>query len=129
MNLFKDQSQLVDKLYEIYKKHGSLYIGVDFDDTIRDFDNGEIIRPVVEILKQATSLGMKICLYTCREGADLAFAEDFCKKIGLKIDYVNYSPLSPGLRKPLFNILLDDKAGLVSSVRVLEDLIVKIIYT
>lgn len=129
MNLFKNPNEYSDKLYQVYQDHQGLVIGVDFDDTIRDYDTGEIIPKVVDTLKEAKRFGMTICLYTCREGADLAYAEDFCKKIGLQIDYVNYSPISPGIRKPLFNILLDDKAGLVEAVGILQDLIVKIIYT
>lgn len=44
-------------------------------------------------------------------------------EIGLKIDYSNWSPLYPKVRKPLFNILLDDRSGLIESVELCKKII------
>ena len=38
-------------------------------------------------------------------------------------DYINESPLLPGTKKPFFNILLDDRAGLESAYLVLKHVV------
>lgn len=123
MNLFENPEVNEAKLKAIIREFGGLFIGVDFDDTIRDFDTGEPIEPVVTVLKELSKLGHRICLYTCREGEDLAYAKRYCKGMGIVIDYYNWSPLYPEVRKPLFNILLDDRAGLVESVELCKRII------
>lgn len=123
MNIFENDCRK-EKILNNYNKFGTLYIGVDFDDTIRDFETGAIINPVFEELLKCNNIeGIKLCLYTSREGNELVYALNFCSFIGLKIDYVNYSPLSPGLRKPLFNLLLDDRSGLVESLELLKQIL------
>ena len=41
-------------------------------------------------------------------------------------DYLNWSPLSPGATKPHFNLLIDDRGGLESSINILTGLFDKI---
>lgn len=113
----------IERLINELNQYEILYIGVDFDDTIRDYNTGDIISPVVKVLKEFSEYGHKICLYTCREDSELAYAINFCKAIGLKIDYVNHSPVIPGIRKPLFNILLDDRCGLNESLETCNSLL------
>lgn len=123
MNPFNKDFDLSSELIEKFNKFGTLYIGADFDDTIRDFVTGDPIDQVITAIKNCNKLGLKVCLYTARESRDLVYALDYCEGVGIKIDYVNYSPLSPGLRKPLFNLLLDDRAGLVESVQILNEVL------
>ncbi len=123
MNVFKEENALFEEIIRIYHCYGILYIGVDFDDTIRDFQTGEPIKEVVDAIKQCNRLGLKVCLYTAREAHDLVYALDYCKGIGINIDYINYSPLMPHVRKPLFNILLDDRSGLREALEELNKII------
>lgn len=122
MNVFKGDT-LSDKLIKQYQEFGTLYIGVDFDDTIREWESGEPIMEVIKVLKECNKLNLKLCLYTAREAFELTEALTFCMKCGIKIDHVNYSPIKPDVRKPLFNILLDDRAGLKESLTELIKLI------
>lgn len=123
MNLFENQELNYERLVSEYVNHDFLVIGVDFDDTIRDFDTGLVINPVVELLKEARKHNCILCLYTCREEKRLVEATKFCEKIGLEMDYINSSPIILHTRKPLFNILLDDRAGLVESYNLLKKFI------
>ena len=124
MNFITNKNVLTERLirdYELYR--GEIYVGVDFDDTIRDYDTGDVITPVYEVLRDLQLYGAQLCLYTAREGKDLVYAEKFCSGIGLDIEHSNYSPLMPQVRKPLFNILLDDRAGLNEALEACKNLI------
>lgn len=116
--------QVYKKLLEVYHKHGNLYIAFDFDDTVRDFESGLPIYPVVEVLKECVTRGFKLILFTCREGSSLQVAIDWCKEHNISPTYVNANPetILSG-RKPYYNILLDDKAGLSESLEILKSLL------
>lgn len=47
----------------------------------------------------------------------------FCKHFGIEPDYVNESPLLKGTKKPFFNLLLDDRAGLQSAYVILKNVL------
>lgn len=123
MNVFIEKDGLFKETMETYHRHGTLYIGVDFDDTIRDYQTGGPIEPVVSAIKECNKLGLEVCLYTAREARDLVYALDYCKGVGIVVDYINYSPLMPQVRKPLFNLFLDDRAGLKEALNELNKII------
>lgn len=101
------------RLLAQYNLHGSLIIGFDFDDTIYDCrDEGSIYPKVITILQKCSELGFIMCLYTCREGICLEECIPYCAQKNIRVDFINESPAMKGTRKPYFNILLDDKAGL-----------------
>lgn len=37
---------------------------------------------------------------------------EYCKHFGIAVDYINENPEIMNTRKPYYNILLDDRAGL-----------------
>jgi len=126
----------IEKLYSDYCKYGSLFIAFDFDNTIWDFKKYEnnysniydaVYWDIINLLKEAKALGMKLILWTsCPTKEDEIKKTDLCKEWGIEPDYINWSPLSPGATKPHFNLLLDDRAGLESSVYILEEVIKRI---
>ena len=126
----------IDKLYADYLKYGTLYIAFDFDNTIWNFnkynanyeDNPDaVFWDIVNLLKKCKEHGMKLILWTsCPIPWDELKKNQLCKAWGIEPDYLNCSPLSPGAVKPHFSLLLDDKAGLESSVYILEELLKKI---
>lgn len=71
-------------------------IAVDFDGTITKTNNYPF-KPTLEdlqdncvaVLQHCKEHGFIIILWTCREGAFLQDAVDFCKEVGIPIDYVN----------------------------------------
>lgn len=126
----------LDRLYADYQKYDTLYIAFDFDNTIWDYDKFKsnyaniydaVHWNVVEVLKKAKKAGMKLILWTsCPTPEDEILKTNLCSVWGIKPDYINWSPLSPNAIKPHFNLLIDDRAGLESSIYVLMELIKKI---
>jgi len=124
---------MIQKLYTDYQKYGTLYIAFDFDNTIWNFDTYKnnytdnyyaVYWDIIDLLKSARECGLKLILWTsCPTDEDLEKKTELCGKWGIKPDYVNMSPLSPNAVKPHFNLLLDDKAGLESSIFILTKLI------
>ena len=69
---------------------------------------------------------MKLILFTAKEkDEDLTPIVEECRKQGYEPDYVNESPVM-NTRKPYYNILLDDRAGLGQAVMILNEVIEKI---
>lgn len=122
---------LIDK----WNKYGTLYIGVDFDNTIKpykeSFEESEAgYGQIVTLLKDCKRVGMKLCLWSlCDSGENLAWKEDWCLNMGIGMDYINESPLLKEMteqskgHKPYFNLLLDDTAGLAEAYSVLRNVV------
>lgn len=121
MNPIKRPDKLLTRLIYEYHNRPNIIVGVDFDDTLRDYQSHKMIEPVVDIVKECKALGFIICLYTCREDRMLKEALDYCDKWEIPYDYINESPALTNTRKPFFNILLDDRAGLNESLELLKN--------
>lgn len=134
--VFRD---LVDK----WHKFGTLYIGVDFDNTLYPYGvNGiypdyflmgdyipEGFYDVLNLLRWCKLLGLKLCLWTLPTSLEnLNWKVEWCRERGIKMDYINESPLlkelndEHGFKKVHFNLLLDDVAGLESSYSILYNM-------
>lgn len=111
----------LERLMKEYVEHRSLVIGFDFDNTIYDVhDNGGDYTEVIDLLKRCKALGFKLCLYTAELDEErLKWKIQYCKYKGIEPDYINESPLISGTKKPFFNILLDDRAGLEEAYKTL----------
>lgn len=122
-----------------YQKFGTLYIGVDFDNTLLPYtyndhfdEEGNLVvsqgyLDVVSLLRWCKLLGMKLCLWSLPSDQDnLDWKVEWCDMHGIHMDFINESPLLTGLTnqfgKPHFNLLLDDVAGLESAYSVLYNL-------
>jgi len=116
-NLFK-------KLVDVYRKHNNIIVAVDFDDTIYDWKSSNYdVASIIYIVKSAVEhLNAKIILFTCREGVELEFAVKYCKEVGIPLFGINENP-SYDSRKPFYNILLDDKACLPETAKLLSEVI------
>lgn len=121
-------NDLVDK----YEKYGTLYVGVDFDNTVLPYQEQSVeghfgYNDLIQVLKDAKKYGLKICLWTVHSDEDnLKWKIDWFTKHGFEPDFVNDSPLCKHLgerRKPHFNILLDDCAGLETAYRNLYNIV------
>lgn len=123
------QDELVQRLYEECREHTALFIAFDFDNTIFDYHNsGRDFSEVITLLRECSDAGHKMILLTSNEDAEkLAFIRYYCRHYGIRIDYVNENPeVCPGCRKPYYNILLDDRAGLQEACEVLRETLSKI---
>ena len=112
-----------DRLIGEYEKYHNLIIGFDFDNTICGLDN-ESISKVILLLQECKKLGFTLCLYTISISVEwLEWKVKYCEYFGISPDYINDSPVLRGNRKPFFNILLDDRAGLTEACICLENVV------
>jgi hypothetical protein len=109
---YLDYTESLARLIEDHIKHGSLFVAFDFDNTVFDyFGVGDEYPKIESLLKFLKSIGMKLILFTGNEGEKLNEIISYCDKRGYAPDYVNENPIMK-TRKPYYNILLDDRAGL-----------------
>ena len=101
------------RLLEEYKKYGSLVIGFDFDGTVYDYHGkGNTYELVIKLLRELQMLGCKLICWTANkdhEHVEKYLVENDIPYTGINIDGVDLGWTS---RKPFYNALLDDRAGL-----------------
>lgn len=121
------------RLLNDYFKYGNLVIGFDFDNTIYKYSDVKLLNEkgfneIINLLKKAQKyLCCTMCLFTTEtDDEKLKWKVEYTKKLGIRVDYVNFSPLSANAIKPHFNILLDDRAGLESAYETLKYVVNKI---
>ncbi len=109
------------RLLDDYKRHGNLIVAFDFDNTIYDYNqNGWEFRDVISLLKECSEMGFTMILFTANEDKEkLDFCKKYCADCGIMVDYINESPIM-NTRKPYYNILLDDRAGLEETYKTLR---------
>jgi len=117
----------VSELLFTYNKYNKIIVGVDFDDTIFPYNkskyNEDRCKRVREILVKLQDY-IILCLFTVADEQSLVYKTEIMKLYGLDAKYINSSPIENWgkCRKPYFNILLDDKAGLNETINNLEEL-------
>lgn len=112
----------VEKLMDVYKRHGNIVIGVDFDYTLVDSSSAyELYTPLASFLRRAQALGLVLCVWTANQDEELVRSK--WEEAGLKVVHYNSSPLSPHEGKQHFNLLLDDTAGLFEATRILVEIL------
>lgn len=120
-------ARCIVRLEQELERHGTLYVAFDFDNTVYDYhDQGWVFHRVEALLKHCKTLGFKLILFTAKESqSEIDECVAYCKERGYEPDYINESPIM-NTKKPYYNILLDDRAGLSSAVSILEKVINKI---
>lgn len=125
-----NQQSCLDRLKGEYDKYGRLIVAFDFDNTIHDFHNDESdYSEVVELLKECIKLEFDLILFTVDEDP-----EKISEKVRWLVSkdlwsyksshfFVNTSPIFSRSRKPYYNILLDDRAGLEESYNTLKQVV------
>ena len=115
----KKEKEQKQKEKEVKKKRAPIW-AVDFEGTLttrRKFpDIGPPNVSVIELLKMARLQGVRVILWTCREGNYLTEAVEWCKDLGLEFDAVNENIpeaieyLGRNTRKVLADLYIDDKS-------------------
>ncbi len=121
------------RLLEEYKKYGKLIVAFDYDNTIFDYHNkGGDYSCVIELLQDCTRYGFELVLFTSEENESKIKQKQIeCfklwignhEKVGKKWEFVfpyTQSSILPNSKKPYYNILLDDRAGLEESYEILK---------
>lgn len=131
-----------DKILEdAYLKHKSLIVAFDFDNTVFDYHKKSVdYSLIIDLIKECDRLKFPLLCLTSNTGNRLKFIEYYLKEVleilgihSLDINnqyrngkYPLYIIDPESFTKPYFNILLDDKAGLVESYNRLRKLVDKI---
>lgn len=110
------------RLREDYLEHGSLFVAFDYDNTVFDYHNlGINYDQIVELLRDCKALGFTMILFTGNEDEKLDIIIEDLKSRKIPFDLINENPLMK-TRKPYYNILLDDRAGLFEAYTNLKKL-------
>jgi hypothetical protein len=119
---YTNYDEQLKRLISERKKYGKLVIAFDFDNTIHDFHGvGDTYPKVIYNLLKAQRQGHILILFTANPNVE--YCRNYCKEIGLDIEWINDSPIDIGIHKPYYNLLLDDRAGLGEAVWLLRDLL------
>lgn len=109
---FLDQAECIKRLCNDYRVHSNLFVAFDFDNTVFDYHKiGDTFPKLEALLIRCKSIGLKLILFTGNEGVKLNSIVDYCRLHGYEPDFINENPIMK-TRKPYYNILLDDRAGL-----------------
>lgn len=121
------RNKYIDRLYNEWKQHSKIIIGVDFDSTISPYhtiDNDSDIHRCIKLLKTAKETGAYIVLYTCcGEDRYDSIISYFHTTFSFPPDSINRNPIElpyGNQSKPYCNIYLDDRAGFIESMDILE---------
>lgn len=114
------------RLENDYLEHRSLFIAFDFDNTVFDYHNLRInYDKIITLLKECKEVGFTLILFTANAGVDLMQVEEYLEFKDIPYDLTNENPLMD-TKKPYYNLLLDDRAGLEEAYNHLRKLINKI---
>ena len=115
LDRYLDPEQTTNRLIKEFKQYNTLFIAFDFDNTIFDYHRtGDSYPKMIKLLQELQAVGCTLILFTANEYEQLQTCLDYCTGLGITVSYVNENPLF-NTRKPYYNILLDDRAGLDSS--------------
>lgn len=107
----------LERLQRQYTEHGKLIIAFDFDDTVYPYSySDDLLEPVREILRKCGALGHEMVCFTSNN--DIQKVTQYLQTNQIPCDSINASSVKLGA-KVFYSILLDDKAGLDSSLSVL----------
>lgn len=118
----------VEKLVRIYKEHGSIVVGLDFDNTIFPLSDDirvELRCDDVRALIHKIRPKIKLCLWTVAADWSLKYKVVITEELySIELDAINASTMydePDSIRKPFFNLLLDDNAGLDEAMSILRE--------
>ena len=104
-------SECTKRLYNEYLKYDNLFVAFDFDNTVFDYHKvGDTFPKVESLLRELKDLNITLILFTGNEGDKLVNIVEYCKNNGYEPTFINENPIMD-TRKPYYNILLDDRAG------------------
>jgi len=110
------------RLKDDYLIHKSLFVAFDYDNTVFDYhEKGIKYDKIIKLLRTCKSLGFTLILFTGNEGDKLEVIKRDLQDRNIPFDLINENPLMK-TRKPYYNILLDDRAGLKESYSLLKRL-------
>lgn len=127
-DLYLQPGKSYDRLYEEYRKYGSLVIGYDFDNTVYNLHQlPESFDMVAQLIRDLKEIGCKVICWTATN--DLGFVKQYLEENEIPYDGINTNgiELPWDSRKPFYSAVLDDRAGLIQVYNELSALVFRII--
>lgn len=119
---FLDRKNCIDRLLNEWQRYKEIVIAIDFDNTIYDYHHQGLEHDcIIDLIKKCQQVGCWIMIFTANDNND-SFIKEYCEGIGVRVDSINENaPFVPfSTKKPFYNILLDDRAGLKESYEILN---------
>ena len=124
MDYYLNEENCYNRLLAEYEKYGTIIVAVDFDGTINDFHNeGLEFDNMISLLKKCNEIGFRLVIYTANDNYYEIYKR--CDDMGIKIEGINKQllPQFEGRGKLYYNILIDDRSGMVTSYNLLKRII------
>lgn len=118
MDYYLNDANVTNRLITEWNTHEKLIIGVDFDNTLYDYNNkGLKFNDVINLLRECRKIGCYIVIFTSSEEDRYDFIKEYLNKKDIPFDKINEDIefIQFKGRKIYYNILLDDRAGLNSA--------------
>jgi hypothetical protein len=118
MDHFLNDKNCVDRLFDEWKKYGSIIVAYDFDNTVFDYyKKGYSYQQVIELLRECRKMGFHLTVFTSCNDDRFPEIEKYLRDNNVPFDGINETPdfIPFKGRKVYFNVLLDDRAGLSSA--------------
>lgn len=115
MDYFLNDNNCVERLFNEWKKYGSLIVAYDYDNTVYDFYNkGYSYEQVILLLRECKKMGFHLTVFTSCNDDRFPEIKKYLEENNIPFDGINETPdfIPFKGRKVYFNILLDDRAGL-----------------
>ncbi len=128
-DFFMDDQNCIDRLYEEYKKYGSLIVAYDYDNLVYDYyKKGRKFDKVINLLRMCKELGFHLVVFTSCNDDRMPEIRKYLTDNDIPFHSINETPeyIPFQGRKIYFNILLDDRSGLSAAYRQLETVVYKI---
>ena len=126
MDYFINRENQLTRLTNEYRKHKSLIVAYDFDNTVYDYHGvGYKFDKVTELLRECKELGFYLIVYTCNGEEKYKGIKKYSNNNKIPYDSINENApfINFAYNKLYYNILLDDRAGLDSAYSTLKELI------
>ena len=118
MDYFLTDDNCVQRLFDEWKKYGSIIVAYDYDNTVFDYyGKGYTYQKVIELLRVCRSMGFHLTVFTSCNDDRFPEIRKYLNENNIPYDGINETPdfIPFKGRKVYFNILLDDRAGLKSA--------------
>lgn len=128
MDYFLDDKNCIERLFNEWKKYGSIIVAYDYDNTVFDYYNkGYSYQQIVELLRECKKMKFHLTVFTSCNDDRFPEIKKYLEENNIPFDGINETPdfIPFKGRKVYFNILLDDRAGLSSAY----DQLWKVIYS
>lgn len=123
-DIYLIDENVTNRLVTEWKKYGKIIVAVDFDETVFDFHGaGHTYDAVLELIRRCQKIGCYTMILTANDDPKRhEFIKEYLAEKGINVDTINDNlPHVPfRTRKPFYNVLLDDRAGLSSAYNTLS---------